>query len=346
VLAGAGLRVALMVPTLWRAGWRWRPVLDLRDREIVKLMKMMGLAILTMSIVQINIMISNLFAMYLGEGVKTTLVFSQRLIQFPMALTATAVATGMLPQLSAYLLAGKRRELGDLMAFSKRMEAILIVPAMLGLIAFGMPILQLVYERVNWTPQATAATYLALIWYAPGLLPMGWMRLLEPLYFARKDLKTPLKAALIGMVCNVALNWFFAMHTAMAQGGLALANSLSILINYGALAWYLRRDMRRESAGEAATAAVEPPTRMGETFWKAAVAATLACGGGRLLYDGIVGRFGAPAGTLAQAALLLPILAGVAALYFALARLLRAPDSQRATELLLNKLRRKSVREE
>jgi putative peptidoglycan lipid II flippase len=334
VEAGAALRLGLMLPALWREGWRWRAQLNLRDRELLGLMNMMGLAVLTMLITQINIMVSNQFAMAMGVGIKTSLVFSQRLIQFPMALTATAVATGMLPQLTAYLLEGKARELRDLLAFVKRVEMTLINPAMIGLIVFGIPILQLIYEHGRWTPGATEDAYVALLYYAPGLLPMGWMRLLTPLFYARKDLVRPFKAALAGMAANVLLNWFFATQTPMRQGGLALANTLATFVNYFALTWYLRGDLHAISAAE--------HPRIGETFWKSIAASALACGAGWSLYSAWIGRFGAPQGTLGRAALLLPLLAGVAALYFVIARVIHVPDSKKATDAILKKLRARS----
>ena len=331
VLAGAALRVALMVPTLVRGGWRWQPALALRDRELLKLMSMMGLAIVTMSISQVNIIVSNLFALYLGEGIKSALVFSQRLIQFPMALTATAVATAMLPQLTSFLLQGRRAELRDMMAYSKRLEMILINPAMIGLIVLGLPILQLIYEHMNFTAGDTRATYIALVFYAPGLLPLGWMRLLMPLAYARKDMITPLKAALAGMMFNVVANAFFALMTPMQQGGLALANTLALFVNYGVLAWCLRADLRSEP-GEA--------PRIAETFWKSMLASAVSCGCGWGVYRGLTAWLGAPETTLAQAALLLPVIGGVAVLYFALARVLRVPDMEQATALLRRRLRR------
>jgi putative peptidoglycan lipid II flippase len=113
VLAGAVLRVGLMVPTLWRGGWRWRPEFNFKDPQLRTLLSMMGLGLLALSISQVNILVSNFFAARLGEGIKTYLVYSNRLIQFPMALTATAVATAMLPQLSRLLVEGRPRELRD-----------------------------------------------------------------------------------------------------------------------------------------------------------------------------------------------------------------------------------------
>lgn len=334
VLAGGFSRLLLMAPVLWRAGWRWRPTLSLRDTEMLRLMHMMGLAVGTMMFSQVNIMVSNQFAMWMGEGIKTSLTFSQRLIQFPMALTATAAATGMLPQLTACLLEGRHRELRDLMAFTKRLEMLLVNPAMIGLMFFGGPILRLLFEHGNWTPQATHDTYIALLWYSPCLLPMGWLRLVTPLFYARKDLYTPFKAAFLDLIFNIGVNWFFATQTNMQQGGLALANTISTLANYLLLAWYLKRLYPQAVVGEAG----ERP-RIAETFWKSLVAAIVACGVGRLLYGGLVLWLGDPGRTLMQALYLLPAIAGVAALYFLIAHALRVPDSDKAADTILRKLK-------
>lgn len=336
VLVGGYSRLLLMAPVLWRAGWRWRPSFSLRDTEMLRLMHMMGLAVGTMMFSQVNIMVSNQFAMWMGEGIKTSLTFSQRLIQFPMALTATAAATGMLPQLTACLLDGRHRELRELMAFTKRLEMLLVNPAMIGLIFFGEPILRLLFQHGSWTPQATHETYIALLWYAPCLLPMGWLRLVTPLFYARKDLYTPFKAAFLDLIFNIGVNWFFATQTNMRQGGLALANTISTLANYLLLAWYLKRLYPAAVIGDAG----EKP-RIAETFWKSMIAAVIACGIGRLAYAGLIAWRGAPLGTLAQVFYLLPVIAGVAALYFLLAHAFRVPDSDQAANTILRKLKLK-----
>jgi putative peptidoglycan lipid II flippase len=332
VLAGGYSRMILMAPVLWRAGWRWRPSISFRDPELLRLISMMGLAVGTMMLSQVNIMVSNQFAMWMGAGIKTSLVFSQRLIQFPMALTATAAATGMLPQLTACLLDGRHRELRELMAFTKRLEMALVNPAMVGLMVFGHPILRMLFEHGRWTSHATDEAYLALLFYAPCLLPMGWLRLVTPLFYARKDLYTPFKAAFLDMIFNIGVNWFFATCTPMRQAGLALANTISTLANYMLLAWYLHRLYPTTASGD-------EKTRIGETFWKSMGAAAVACGVGWLVYWGLVAWRGVPQGTIHQAAFLLPILAGVAAFYFLLAHAMRVPDSDKAADAILRKLK-------
>lgn len=336
VLAGAVLRVLIMVPTLARHGWRWRPVLTLRDPDLRRLMRMMGLGVLALSIHQINIIVAGFFALYLGEGIKVYITYSNRLIQFPMALTASAVATAMLPQLSQYLLEKRTDELRDMMAFTKRLEMVLMMPAVLGLMVLGEPIMSLIFERLNWTPEATRAAYWALLFYAPALLPMGWARLLVQLSYARQDLVIPLKAALAGMVVNVALNYLFAVHTPLdrwgvPQVGLALAFTLGAFVNYWTLALLMRRAFGPWVGARA---------RIGETILKSAVCAAGACALAGGAYAGLGSVLGWPGGTLARLLMLLPVIMMTAFVYFGLARLIGVPDSDRATKLIVDRLHR------
>ena len=333
VLVGVVMGVALMIVPLWKAGWRWRPELNLRDPELLKLMHMMGLATLSMVLAQLNIVASTMFAFFMNDAIKSYLFYSNMLVQFPMALTASAVATAMLPQLTAFLLDGRKREMHELMDFTKRLELICIVPAMLGLMVFGLPIIKLIMQQGRWTPQDSHGTYLALLFYAPGLLALGWARLISPLFYARKDMRTPLFAAAVSVAVNIALNAFFTFVVPLGQQGLAFAFTVGAFVNYAVLAHYMRRDAPRPA--DAA------PAHFVETFWKTMLAALAACGLGWWLYLGLVAALNEPQTKIAQALYLLPTITLVAALYFAFCRLLRVPDSQRATDLILRNLRRK-----
>lgn len=332
VLAGVGLRVAIMVPTLRGAGWRWRIEFNWSDPGLRKLFVMMGLGLVGMSLSQINYFVSGFFANYAGVGVKSSLVWANRLIQFPMALTATAIATAMLPQLARYLLEGRGAELREMMAFIKRLEIVCMMPAIIGLMVFGYPIVELLFEGRAFTATDTHATWLALLAYAPGLLALGWIRILQTLYYARQDTLTPLKAGVWSVALNVALNWYFAFHTNLDQVGLGAANTVASYLNYFLMAWYLR--------GELAARAGEQP-RIGETTWKTLLASLIACGLGYGGYTLLHQYLGAPTHALSRAALLLPILAGVAGLYFALTHALRVPDADEAMQRLTRKLRRR-----
>lgn len=329
VVVGGFLRVALMVPTLRRHGWRWQPSFKIRDPELFRLLRMMALGLIGMGIAQINIIVSNNFAGYLGEGVKSQLVFAQRIFQLPLALTATAVATAMLPQLTRYLLDKEHDALCEMMAFTKRLEIVVIVPAVAGMMFFAYPIIQLAFERGEWTSEATAGTAFALVFYAPGLLAIGWARILIQLYYARKDLITPLKAAAVSVVVNIIFSYLSVRYTDLRQGGLALATTIAAFANYYVMAYLIRDSLSSVSA---------PPTRIAETMWKAVLASLVCVGAMRLGYDWVAGHW-EKIGQLELIVTLLPAIALTILLYFPLARLLRIPDSERATSLLMGKLK-------
>ncbi|MEN6627283.1 MAG: murein biosynthesis integral membrane protein MurJ [Candidatus Sumerlaeia bacterium] len=335
VLAGAFLRIVIMIPSLRAHGWGWQATMSPRDPQLRKLLRMLGVGMASLFLVQINIAVVGYFSMRLDDGLRSCLSYADRLIQFPLALTATAMATAMLPQLTAYMLEGRMEELGDVMAFSKRLEIIVMTPAAVGLMIFGLPIVALLLERGIFGPRASYGTYQAIFFYAPVLLPMSWAQLSSRLFYARQDLVSPLKCSAISMIVNVLGCWFFTSCTGMNQGGLALAFTLGGFALHFSLDHYMRKTMGPAVLG------LRP--RIGETIWKCLLAALVTNGAGWAIYFLLVRQFGAPAGTIHRAVYLLPVIAAVAAGYFALVHALGVPDSEAAVNLVLKKLRRKTA---
>lgn len=328
VLAGALIRMLIMIPKLTGEGWRWKPEVSFRDPEVRQMFGMMAVGLIGLSINHINIAVAGIFAGYLGPGNKTYLVYSNRLIQFPMALTATALATAMLPRLSHLLLEGDTKQLREVMGFTKRLELVFIVPSTLGLIFFAQPIVELLFQRRGWTAEHSEGTAQALLFYAPALLPFGWSRLLIPLYHARKDVMTPVKAAGFAVVVNISLAAYFTFYTSMAQRGLALASTLAAFADYGYMAWATRSRIGIPSSEPGAWT----------TLVKCVAAGVISIGAGAIAYHAIVGWIGAPATTVTRGALLLPLLALASVAYFMLIHFFRVQDSDRAVEMIKRRL--------
>ncbi len=340
VLAGAAIRVFVMIPPMTKHGWRWELDSPRGDAEVRKLFGIMGTGLFGMSVNQINLSVASIFATYSGVGVKTYLTNAGRLIQFPMALTATAMATAMLPQLTRYMLEGKNKELRDVMGFIKRVEMVLMLPAVLGLMFFGLPIVELIFQRRKWTEEASIGTADALLFYAPALIPFGWSRIVLPLYYARKDIATTVKAAIVGVIVNIALGAFFTFYSHLAQRGLAIASTAAAFADYGMLTWQMRRDPAQPLA----------ESRTAETFLKCLVAGLIAIGGGRMLYGFLAGQwpswfagiFGPLDSTLGRGVLLLPLIVLSSAIYFPLCHLFRVPDSDKAFGMIKKRFSRGS----
>ncbi len=231
VMVGVVLRVAIMIPPLLKRGFRYALNFDLKDPQLRDLARMMIPALFGLAIVQINISVDLNFANWMGPGTPTFIRFSNRLLQFPLAIFVASLSTAILPALSRKVIEDDSEGLRSLVDYALKFIIVISIPASVGLIVLGKPIIEIIFERGRWTSAATSETYFALIFYALGLLPIAAHRILTPVYYAREDLITPMKTASIGLVTNIVLNFIFYHTTNLNQGGLALATSISATIN-------------------------------------------------------------------------------------------------------------------
>lgn len=233
VLLGVLIRVAILLPPLFRRGFRYRPTLDTKDPALRELFRMLLPAIYGVGIAQINISVSLNFSTWMGPGAATCLRFSSRLMQFPQSLVATALATVLLPLLSRYLIEKQWDDLRSTMNFTFRLLLLLFLPAMIGMMALATPIVTFLFERGNWNAEATTTTAHVLHFYAIGLLPYSVIGILTPLYYARRDVITPVKAGAVGMVTNIvcAAISFYLLRDTLGPAGLALASSIAAAVN-------------------------------------------------------------------------------------------------------------------
>lgn len=331
VVAGAILRILIMSPTMMKAGWRWRAEVSTKDTGVVDLFRMLGTGLFGLSIYHINSALAGILAAFVGAGTKTFLINSQRLIQFPMALTAAAMATAMLPRLTDLVLARNDKELGNVMGFMRRVEIVLMTPAALGLMFFGLPILQMLLQHGKWTELDSLGTYSALFFYAPGLLPQGWLRLILPLYYAQKDVMTPVKAAFVSVIVNLSVGAFCTFVLKLDQVGLAIGGTLSSFADYFVMTWHLKHSGREVASGGSVT----------ETLLKSMAAGLLSIGGSWLIYWELGRKFGPPETTIWRAIYVLPLISIAAVVYFVICHFFKVPDSDRAFDMLRRRLMRK-----
>ncbi len=245
VLVGGGLRLVIMIPPLMRSGFHYRPVFAPRSDKMRQLFLMMLPALFGLAVVQINISVSRAFATLLGQGLVMCLTLSNRLVQLPLAIIAASLSTAILPQLSQFRLEKRSEELVKLVRFAFSLILILFVPATVGLCVLGMPMIDLLFGYGKWTEAASRLTHQPLIFYALGLVMWGLMRILIPIYYADRDVRTPVRIGAVSMIINVLLNILFVgvdplRHT-LGHAGLALANTLSVVVNTALLLGVLQR---------------------------------------------------------------------------------------------------------
>ncbi|MFB0526334.1 MAG: murein biosynthesis integral membrane protein MurJ [bacterium] len=200
-------------------------------------------ATLGLSVSQINTFVDTICASLLREGSVTALYYANRLMQLPLALFGTAIATVALPMMSRSAAATNIEELKDTLSLALRMILFTIVPASLGLIILGSPIISLLFERGRFTAQATQATSWALLFYSTGIVAYAGVKVVASAFYSMQDTRTPVRIASIAMVANIVLN--LILMRILDVGGLAFATAIASFINLSMLLLYLRKRIGR-----------------------------------------------------------------------------------------------------
>ena len=261
LIGGVG-QVVLQWPALHHAGYRYRPILNLRDPGLREILRLMGPGILGLAAVQINLLVNTILATGEGTGAVSWLSYAFRLMYLPIGLFGVSIATAALPTLSRQAARENPEEMRQTISNGLRLMFMLNVPATLGLVTLASPIVALIFERGSFTSADTAATAAALMCYAPGLLGYSTVKIAVPSFFALRDSRTPALISVGSVVLNVALN--LLLIRLMGYRGLALGTAVAALVNAAALLYLLQRRL----------GGLEGP-RIAMAFVKISVASTL-----------------------------------------------------------------------
>jgi putative peptidoglycan lipid II flippase len=237
-LLGGGGQIALQWPSLRRAGFRYRPVVDFRDPELRHVLRMMVPGTIGVAAVNINVLVNTFLATSQEQGAVSWLGYAFRLMYLPIGLFGVAIATAALPDVSQHAAAEDMAAIRKTVSSALRMMLMLNVPAMVGLVVLAEPIVALIYQRGAFTAVDTSATAAALMFYAPGLLGYSAVKIASPTFYSLRDSRTPVTISVISVLTNLVLN--LVLVRVMGFAGLALGTALAALFNAGALLLLLR----------------------------------------------------------------------------------------------------------
>ncbi|MDH4228381.1 MAG: murein biosynthesis integral membrane protein MurJ [Nitrospirota bacterium] len=241
VLAGGMLQLGIQLPGLIRhrmlPHFTWAP----RDPDVRRVGRLMLPMVFALSVTQVNLLVNTLLASFLAEGSVSYLYYAMRLIQFPLGVFGVALATAILPSLSAQVARGDMDGMCRGVVDGLRLILYVTVPAMLALIALRMPIVSTLFERGAFDAAATRGTAMAVFAYASGLWAFAGVRIAASTFYALGDTATPVRIAAIAMVGNIALN--LALMGPLGHAGLALATALAAMVNLGLLLASLHRKL-------------------------------------------------------------------------------------------------------
>lgn len=300
---GSGFaQLVLVYAGVRREGFSMRLRMPAFTPNVRRLLVLMAPALMTGGVTQINLLVGQIIASA-QDGAIALLNYADRINQLPLGVIGIAIGVVLLPELSRALKAGKAEEVAHLQNRSLEFALGLTVPAAVGLIVIPAPIVALLYQRGAFSAHTTELTASALAAFAAGLPAYVLIKVFQPAFFAREDMKTPFWFSTVQMAANIAGS--LALFPILGHVAIAAATSFSAWLNallLGGALWF-RNDFRPSPA---------TIRRTGMILVSSAVMGFMLYGAHRILAEWI----DSPS-FLVRAPVLLAVILAAAALYFA-----------------------------
>jgi putative peptidoglycan lipid II flippase len=246
VLLGGMLQLGIQIPALIKVGCL--PHIGLsparlraawRHPGVHRVLRQMAPALLGVSVAQISLLINSQIASHLGAGAVSWLTYADRLMEFPTALLGVALGVVLIPGLSALRARGDTAGYSGHLDWGLRLATVLARPCAVALGFFATPMVAVLFHYGRFSAEAVAMTTLALQGYGVGLMGLIGVKVLAPGFYAQQDLRTPVKIAVVVLVCTQLMNLVFVPW--FGHAGLALSIGLGATINATWLFVGLRR---------------------------------------------------------------------------------------------------------
>lgn len=243
VFIGGALQLAIQLPALKRIAMLPRPRLNLRaawaDPGVRRILKLMGPALIGVSVSQISLLINTIFASFLETGSVSWLYYADRLMEFPSGMLGATLGTILLPSLSRCHSQGNHEEYSKLLDWGLRLTLLLAAPAALGLAILAVPLIATLFFHGAFGADDVFRTREALVAYTVGLTGLILVKVLAPGFYAKQNVRTPVKIGLISLAATQLMNLLFIGW--LSHAGLALSIGLAACLNAALLFRGLRK---------------------------------------------------------------------------------------------------------
>ncbi len=231
VFVGGFLQLAIQLPALKKIGMLPKFSIDTKNEGVKRILKLMLPAILGVSVAQISLLLNTIIASLLGTGAVSWLYFADRLMEFPAGLLGAALGTILLPSLAKFNAHKNAVEYAKLLDWGLRLCFLLAAPAALALALLAVPLISTLFYHGAFLAVDVFKTRDALVAYSVGLLALILIKVLAPGFYARQNVKTPVKLAIFALTFTQLLNLLFIFVLDFAHAGLALSISLAACLN-------------------------------------------------------------------------------------------------------------------
>jgi putative peptidoglycan lipid II flippase len=312
VFAAGVVQLVFQVPFLRGLGLLPRPRWDLAHEGVRRIFRLMLPALFGSSVAQISILLDTLVASFLLAGSISWLYYSDRLIEFPLGVFGVALGTVILPRLSEQHATSSPERFSATLDWALRLVLVIALPAALGIALLAEPLLATLFQHGDFGERDALMTAASVRAYAPGIVGFILVKVLAPGYFARQDTRTPMRIGVQALALSMGLNIVFVLLLLRmpwgipAHAGIAASSACAGLFN----AAYLFAGLEKAGIYRAGDG--------WSRLWIQVLAGNAAMTLGLLAALRRLGDWFAMSGLERVAALLL-LVAGGAAVYFAVA---------------------------
>jgi putative peptidoglycan lipid II flippase len=197
VFLGGALQLAFQIPSLRRIGMLPRFSINLQDEGVRRIFRLMAPAVLGVSVAQVSLLLNTVFASFLNTGSVSWLYYADRLMEFPAGMLGAALGTILLPSLAKCHAAEQHEEYSRLLDWGLRLTFLLAAPAALALAILAVPLITTLFHHGAFTATDVFRTRDALVAYSIGLLGLILVKVLAPGFYARQNIRTPVRIALL-----------------------------------------------------------------------------------------------------------------------------------------------------
>lgn len=239
VALGGVLQLAWMLPHLMRINMLPRPTRHINDPGVRRVLKLMAPATLGVSVAQISLLINTIFASFLETGSVSWLYYADRLMEFPAGMLGVALGTILLPSLAKHYADDSPADYSRLLDWGLRLTLVLAFPAAAALAVLAVPLITTLFHYGAFDAHDVTMTQQALVAYSLGLVGLILVKVLAPGFYARQNIRTPVKVAIFTLVATQLMNLIFIRP--FGHAGLALAIGLGACLNAGLLLHLLKK---------------------------------------------------------------------------------------------------------
>lgn len=215
------------------------PKVNFRDPGVRRVLKQMVPALFGVSVSQLNLLLDTLFASFLIVGSVSWLYYSDRLMEFPLGIFGVAISTVILPHLSRHHASQSEEDFSLTLDWALRCILLVGVPAGVVFALMSGPLLSTLFQHGRFDAHAVIMASKSLSMFAIGIAPFMLIKILASGFYAKQDMRTPVRVGILAMISNMVFNLILIWP--LAHAGIALATSLASIVNMGFLFYFLRK---------------------------------------------------------------------------------------------------------